>query len=129
MQTPSNTLIVDAYNANPTSMKAALDNFHLMEGSDKMVILGDMKELGEVSQEEHSKIINLILEYKIPTVWLVGDEFRNAASQMPVQTADFKFFNDVEAVKEVIAATSPKGRMILIKGSNSTRLFTLPELL
>ncbi len=129
MQTSSNTLIVDAYNANPTSMKAALDNFHLMEGADKMVILGDMKELGDVSQEEHSKIISLILEYKIPTVWLVGDEFRKAASQMPVQTADFRFFNDVEAVKEAIAATSPKGRMILVKGSNSTRLFTLPELL
>ena len=129
VKTTTNTLIVDAYNANPTSMKAALDNFHMMEGDGKMVILGDMKELGDVSLEEHMKIINLIGEYQIPYAWFVGDEFRKAATQMPEQTVQYRFFDNVEAVKEAIETESPTDKMILIKGSNSTRLFTLPTLL
>lgn len=129
VKTITNTLIVDAYNANPTSMKAALDNFHMMEGDGKMVILGDMKELGDVSLEEHMKIINLINEYQIPYAWFVGDEFIKAATQMPKQTVQYRFFDNVETVKEAIETESPTNKMILIKGSNSTRLFTLPTLL
>ncbi len=129
VKTAANTLIVDAYNANPTSMKAALDNFRMMEADEKMVILGDMKELGDVSLEEHMSVIRLIGGYRIPDAWFVGDEFKKAAAQMPEGTAQYRFFDNVEAVKAAIGTASPTGKTILIKGSNSTRLFTLPALL
>ena len=58
--TDSNRLIVDTYNANPTSMKAALENFRLMQVDHKMAILGDMRELGEVSHEEHQKVVDFL---------------------------------------------------------------------
>ena len=121
-ETEKNHLIVDAYNANPTSMKAALDNFRLMEVSPKMAILGMMGELGDVSQEEHQKIIALLEEAHFDEVWLVGAEFQKAQSR-------FRTFANVEEVKQAIAQEQPVGRYILIKGSNSTHLYELPTLL
>ena len=121
-ETEHNHLIVDAYNANPTSMKAAIDNFRLMEVSPKMAILGMMGELGDVSQEEHQKIITLLEEACFDEVWLVGSEFQKANS-------NFRTFANVDEVKVAIAQEQPIGRYILIKGSNSTKLFQLPELL
>lgn len=121
-ETEKNHLIVDAYNANPTSMKAAIENFRLMEVSPKMAILGMMGELGDVSQEEHQKIIALLEEVHFDEVWLVGSEFQKANSP-------FRTFANVDEVKAAIAQQQPTGRYILIKGSNSTKLFQLPELL
>ena len=121
-ETEKNHLIVDAYNANPTSMKAAIDNFRLMEVSPKMAILGMMGELGDVSQEEHQKIIALLEEAHFDEVWLVGSEFQKANST-------FRTFANVEEVKAAIAQEQPQGRYILIKGSNSTHLYELPTLL
>ena len=121
-ETEKNHLIVDAYNANPTSMKAALDNFRLMEVSPKMAILGMMGELGDVSQEEHQKIIALLEEAHFDEVWLVGAEFQKAQSR-------FRTFANVDEVKQAIAQEQPVGRYILIKGSNSTHLYELPTLL
>ena len=121
-ETEKNHLIVDAYNANPTSMKAAIDNFRMMEVSPKMAILGMMGELGDVSQEEHQKIIALLEEARFDEVWLVGSEFQKAHSP-------FRTFANVDEVKAAIAQEQPIGRYILIKGSNSTKLFQLPELL
>ena len=121
-ETEKNHLIVDAYNANPTSMKAAIDNFHLMEVSPKMAILGMMGELGDVSQEEHQKILALLEEAHFDEVWLVGSEFQKLDSS-------FRTFANVDEVKTAIAQEQPAGRYILIKGSNSTKLFQLPELL
>ena len=121
-ETAHNHLIVDAYNANPTSMKAAIDNFRLMEVSPKMAILGMMGELGDVSQEEHQKILALLEEVHFDEVWLVGSEFQKANSP-------FRTFANVDEVKAAIAQQQPTGRYILIKGSNSTKLFQLPELL
>lgn len=126
----NNTLIVDAYNANPTSMKAAIDNFHLMRAKYKMLILGDMKELGDVSLEEHTKILNLIRQYKFSTVWLVGEEFHRAAISLDINsTNNYKFFADVEDVKKAIPTAQLRERTILIKGSNSMKLYTLAKLL
>ena len=122
--TQDNRLVVDAYNANPTSMKAALDNFHLMKADHKMCILGQMGELGDVSAEEHQKVVNLLEGYGIDTVWLVGDEF--AKTQHP---ADYRLFANVEEVKAEIAAHKPQGYLILIKGSNSNKLVQTVELL
>ena len=120
--TEKNHLIVDAYNANPSSMTAALENFRLMEVEHKMVILGDMRELGSVSQEEHQRIIDMLKEAHFEEVWLVGSEF--AATNHP-----FRQFADVEEVKSAIRQEQPSNHYILIKGSNSMKLYELPELL
>ena len=120
--TDKNRLVVDAYNANPSSMRAALDNFLLMDVSPKMVILGEMRELGNSSRKEHHKLVARLADSGFDKVWLVGDEF----TDLP---ASFRHFHNVEEVKAAIAADQPQGYYILIKGSNGTRLFQLPELL
>ena len=121
-ETPYNHLIVDAYNANPTSMAAALDNFSLMEVSPKMAILGEMRELGDSSAEEHRRVVEKLKDCPFDEVWLVGQEFKGI-------DCPYRKFDDVEQVKAAIAADRPEGRYILIKGSNGTHLFQLPELL
>ena len=122
MQTQKNSLIVDAYNANPSSMKAAIDNFTLIDAPHKMVILGMMGELGDVSEEEHRRVISMLQEARIEEAWLVGAEFQKLNPPFPT-------FNDVEEVKQAIASKQPAGMTILIKGSNANRLFELPPLL
>lgn len=121
-ETGRNHLIVDAYNANPTSMAAALDNFSLMQVSPKMAILGEMRELGASSREEHMAMVNRLKECAFNQVWLVGEEFNDI-------DCDYRKFADVEAVKEALKAEPVNGYYILIKGSNGNRLFQLPELL
>lgn len=121
-ETGRNHLIVDAYNANPTSMAAALTNFLLMEVSPKMAILGEMRELGESSREEHIAMVDRLKECAFDQVWLVGDEFSDI-------DCDYRKFANVEDVKTAIAASPVEGYYILIKGSNGNRLFQLPELL
>ncbi len=120
--TGRNRLIVDAYNANPTSMNAALDNFQFVETPHKMVILGMMGELGEASEQEHRHILDRLLKMELEEVWLVGREFERVAGDSAVRT-----FPDVEAVKAELEAHPLADRTILIKGSNSTKLFQLPE--
>ena len=120
--TEKNHLIVDAYNANPSSMMAALENFSLMQADHKMVILGAMRELGEVSAEEHQRIADYLESMDIEEAWLVGEEFADTR-------CDYRKFHNVEEVKAAIAAHCPEGRYILIKGSNSTKLYQLPDLL
>ena len=121
-ETGRNHLIVDAYNANPTSMAAALDNFMLMQVSPKMAILGEMRELGASSREEHIAMVNRLKECAFDRVWLVGEEFDEI-------DCDFRKFVDVEAVKAALADEPINGYYILIKGSNGNKLFQLPELL
>lgn len=118
--TDRNRLLVDAYNANPASMAAALDNFDLIEGENKMVILGDMRELGADSQKEHQRIVARLEQMQLREVWLVGSEF--AATRHP-----FRSFANVEEVKQELAQGPLSGRTILIKGSNGIRLQQLPE--
>ena len=120
--TDNNRLIVDAYNANPSSMRVAIDNFRQMQVDHKMAILGDMRELGEASAEEHQRIADMLLDCHFEQVWLVGDEF--ARTNTP-----FRTFHDVEEVKAALRDHQPHGCHILIKGSNSLRLYQLPELL
>ena len=121
-ETETNHLIVDAYNANPTSMAAAIDNFKRMEVSPKMAILGKMGELGDVSDEEHQKVVSQLENAGFDEVWLVGEEFEKTSSK-------FRTFHDVEEVKTAISQQQPQHQYILIKGSNSVKLFQLPELL
>ena len=124
-ETQTNHLIVDAYNANPTSMKAAIDNFRLMEVSPKMAILGMMGELGDVSQEEHQKVVDMLADAGFDKVWLVGEAYKNCQ----LSIINCQLFNDVEEVKAAIAQEQPQHYYILIKGSNSVKLYQLPELL
>lgn len=117
-KTEHNMLVVDAYNANPTSMRAALDNFVRMEVPRKMAILGDMKELGEVTAVAHQEVVDKLGDCGFDEVWLVGEAF---AQTNHVQ----RTFIDVEAVKEVLKESIPEGYYILVKGSNSMKLASL----
>ena len=121
-ETVKNHLIVDAYNANPTSMAAAVENFRIMEVAPKMAILGAMRELGEVSREEHQHIVNVVKKAGFDKVWLVGEEFNDCKCH-------FRKFVQVEDVKQALSEEQIEGYYILIKGSNSTRLYELKEVL
>ena len=116
-ETGRNSLVVDAYNANPTSMAAALENFSMIKAQDKMLILGDMRELGEASDEEHRKIVEEIVKYGFTQVWLVGSEFAKAADG-----SGFRLFADVDEVNKALESEKIAGKTILIKGSNSIGL-------
>lgn len=122
--TKENQLVVDAYNANPTSMKAALDNFRLIKAAHKMCILGQMGELGAVSEEEHQKVVDLVGECGFEQVWLVGENF--AKTQHP---DSYRLFANVEEVEAAIQQKKPQGFLILIKGSNSNRLVQTVDVL
>ena len=115
--TGRNLLVVDAYNANPTSMAAAIENFSMIEAPQKMLILGDMRELGEVSLSEHRQIVQLLNAKGFTRVWLVGSEFAEAA-----KGTDFRLFADVDAVNKELEIEPLSGFTILIKGSNSIGL-------
>ena len=123
MRTQRNELIVDAYNANPTSMKAALDNFALIAHDHKMAILGEMRELGTASDEAHRAVAAQAASLHCEEVWLVGEAFRAHA-------AGARWFPSVAEVKAALEAEgAPTGRLILVKGSNGTHLFELPGML
>ena len=116
-ETGRNSLVVDAYNANPTSMAAALENFSMIKAQDKMLILGDMRELGEASDAEHRKIVEEIVKFGFTQVWLVGSEFAKAADG-----SGFRLFADVDEVNKALESEKIAGKTILIKGSNSIGL-------
>ena len=113
IETSSNTLILDAYNANPTSMKEMLESFNLMRNKNKICILGDMGELGEFSKKEHLKIVELIKKFKIKT-FFIGKEFMNIEN---VNT----YFN-IDEFKKYLDKNPIKKSTILIKGSRSMTL-------
>ena len=118
-RTERNTLIVDAYNANPTSMEAAIKNFSKIETSDKKVlILGDMKELGEDSEAEHIKVLNQIKYLGFTECYFVGSEFAKVAPSIGFTQC----FSDVDLLAEHFQSNSIENSTILIKGSNSTKL-------
>lgn len=121
LKTADNVLVVDAYNANPTSMAAAISSFKQLDmPQPKMLILGDMRELGEVSQAEHQKVVDSVKDMGFGDVWLVGPEFGKT-------TTAYRKFADVEAVKAAIHDDKPRGHCILVKGSNGIRLFELTK--
>ena len=135
-KTERNTLIVDAYNANPTSMMAAIDNFELMEGENKLAILGDMLELGEQSEIEHQTIVRRLVESKIEKVILVGKEFCKCTmhdAQPTVLslgekcTIDNRFvvYESLNALLESQCVETLQSQLILLKGSNGIGLYKL----
>lgn len=124
--TEKNKLIVDAYNANPTSMKAALDNFALVKADDKVLILGDMRELGESSREEHVNTLNQIKGYGFTDVYLVGSEFAQAQADL---TTSYHLYNNIEELIEYVKQNPMLGKTVLIKGSNSIGLTKITDYL
>lgn len=111
----SNKIILDAYNANPTSMKAAIENFSKMDGTDKVLILGGMMELGAESVPEHQALIDLINQYSWKSVVLVGGDFDKT------NHAYLNFENSDQA-KEWFKNQEFNNTNILIKGSRSTQM-------
>lgn len=114
-KTKYNTLIIDAYNANPTSMGAALDNFVQIKANHKAVILGNMGELGIESENEHRKIIGRLQEANFDKVLLSGNEFCKIDN-------NFECFSSTNNLIEELKKNPLKGYTILIKGSRSTQL-------
>ena len=117
MQTVINQLIVDAYNANPTSMQAAINAF-----KGDTYILGAMRELGEYSHLEHQNIVNMLAERKAENVFLVGEEYMQTTSPYPV-------FENVEMLHKHLDEQPIKGKNILLKGSRSTQMEKLLDVL
>ena len=123
MQTERNTVVVDAYNANPTSMQAAIEAFdhstlntqHSTAHTPKAYVLGAMRELGEYSHLEHQNIVNMLLERKADKVLLVGPEYKETTAPYPV-------FDDVDALCEALKKEPLNGYRILLKGSRSNQL-------
>ena len=107
-------------------MAVALDNFRQIRHTSKMVILGDMREMGQESTAEHQKVVDRLSKMRLDEVWLVGSEFAKCRTK---GLRNYTHFDDVEAVKSRLASIPIHGRLILIKGSNGTKLFQLPEML
>jgi UDP-N-acetylmuramoyl-tripeptide--D-alanyl-D-alanine ligase len=122
--TSDNTLICDSYNANPTSMKLALESFGAMNAESKAVIIGDMLELGDKSEEEHTKVFNLLKSLDIKKILLVGNIFRKVAAKSGIMA-----FQDVTKLKEFLKSEPIKGSTILIKGSRGIGLEKIYDLL
>jgi len=110
-----NQIILDAYNANPSSMKAAIENFASMEGNDKVLLLGAMMELGKESIAEHLSIVNLINQYRWKAVVLVGGDFNNIIHE-------YLFFQKAEEAKEWLQKQAYIGVKLLVKGSRSMEM-------
>ena len=120
VKTERNTLIIDAYNANPSSMRAALDNFANTEFPGKTLMLGDMLELGEDSAAEHEAVLKRALEVA-GTVYLVGGEFGQAAKTVHSK-GRVQCFPNIQALKEYVMEHPVDGATILIKGSNGNHM-------
>ena len=110
-----NNIILDAYNANPSSMKVAIENFAEVEAEQKMLILGDMLELGEESRVEHGKVEALLSELNFTNVLLVGGEFSKVESQ-------YRCFATTADLIEFLKESNIAGETILVKGSRGIAL-------
>lgn len=127
VKTDRNVLIVDAYNANPSSMRASLANFFSMSAPAKAVMIGDMGELGESSAEEHEGILKLLTDSNIDKIFLVGHEFEKALKS--VSDARISWFASSDELVAYLAENKIDGYTILIKGSHSMHMEkTVPEL-
>lgn len=118
-----NVLIIDAYNANPTSMKAALENFTHLDATHKSIIIGEMRELGSNSNSEHQRIVNYISEQKFDNVFLVGNVFGN------IDRRGFPYFENSDSLKDYLSENKIENQHILIKGSRGTHLESCIDIL
>lgn len=115
LKTSNNTIFLDAYNANPSSMKAALENFASLEVSHKTIILGDMFELGDESAQEHQAIVDLASHLKFETAFFIGENFYKTQTKLPQ-------FSDYETFENHLSQHPLIGKTVLIKGSRGMKL-------
>ncbi|MBR1799672.1 MAG: UDP-N-acetylmuramoyl-tripeptide--D-alanyl-D-alanine ligase [Bacteroidales bacterium] len=123
-RTLHNCLYLDCYNANPSSMAAAVASFQSMEGKHKMAIIGSMKELGVNSRHEHQILYDTLQSCHFDRLILVGPEFKDVC-----MTDGAMLFEDTAQVEEYLRQNRPSDSLILIKGSNSNHLWTLADVL
>jgi UDP-N-acetylmuramoyl-tripeptide--D-alanyl-D-alanine ligase len=124
MDTGKNRIIMDAYNANPSSMAASIAEFLKFEGENKILILGEMREVGDSSTREHESIITNLKDSGVHNVICMGKAFENAAVN-----AGYKHAGTVDQLMQLLTDESPSGCLILIKGSRSNRLEKIIPLL
>lgn len=124
IKTDKNEIVMDAYNANPVSMSNAIRNFRRISSNNALLILGDMKELGKDSENEHSIIISLVKELGFNKVFLVGEELLKADIDK-----SFSHFSDVDELISYINTHEVQNHKILVKGSNSIHLEKLKNIL
>ena len=117
-----NDIILDAYNANPSSMQVAIENFANQSSNNKFLFLGGMMELGEDSVKEHQAIVDLLIQKRLNKVTLVGGDFEKT-------THPFQFFRQVDEAKAWLTENKPHDALLLIKGSRSTHMEKLMDAL
>ena len=122
IKTDKNEIVMDAYNANPVSMYHAIKNFRNISDDNHLLIIGDMRELGCESINEHKEILNTIKELKFNNVIFVGEEFKKVND-------NFISFTNVEELITHISKNNISGKKILIKGSHSIHLEKLVNIL
>lgn len=122
LQKGSNKVILDAYNANPTSMRAAISNFAAAHLTDKMLWLGGMKEMGPDEQKEHKELVDFINQYQWKDVILVGKEFNGL-------NGSYQRFDTSTEAAAFVKTTQPQNAAILIKGSRGSKMEVLLEAL
>ena len=116
IKTSKNTLVLDSYNANPSSMQAAINSFDEIKSEKKLLILGSMKELGESSKHEHNELIKLARSLKTSMCFFVGSEFSSS------QIESEKLFPDTNKLIEYLVVNRIEKHLILIKGSRANKL-------
>lgn len=123
LKTEKNTLILDCYNANPSSCQSAIESFATMQAKRKMIFMGAMKELGEVSEAEHRKVFELMQAKDFERIVLVGKEYEKIADTKA------EYFSTSEEMKEYLSKNKIEDATILIKGSRSTKMEVLKDVL
>ena len=118
--TKNNTIIVDCYNANPSSMFSALESFKEIENGNKIAILGDMLELGDISQLEHQKTVDYLKEHAL-TAYLVGAEFEKTITNNAI-------FSSTKELISYLNSNSISDSLILLKGSRGIQLEKVLEM-
>lgn len=124
-KTSKNILVLDCYNANPSSCVSVLTTFDKMKAKDKRVYFGAMKELGKASREEHLKIIKILLSMNLQEIVLVGKEYKEVVPS----NQRVKYFDSSLEAKEYLQKENVSDSLILIKGSRSTKMEILTDVL
>lgn len=113
----SNDILLDAYNANPSSMKAAIKNFDLLPHKNKIIILGDMFEMGNAAQKEHEELLQFAITFDFDTIYLLGDNFKKISENQDIYTCD-----NIQELGKKIKAKNYKNTAILVKGSRGMKM-------
>lgn len=122
IKTNTNTVIMDAYNANPSSMDAAIRNFAALNSTNKKVIIGEMLELGDYSKDEHKRIVDLLVELNFNDVYLVGEGFKDTHGK-------FLFFSNSKECLDYFKEHTLCNSTVLLKGSRGVKLENLMDVL